>query len=105
MISVHCIIHRESLAAAIFSPNLDQTMRKVIKMVNLIKAHPKTERLFKVFSQDMNEDYVKLLLHTHVRWLSKGNCLESFITLYATLLDLGGDCEDLQFLKSNESKP
>ena len=80
-------------------------MKKVIKMVNLIIALPKTERLFKVFCQDMNKDYVRMLLHTHVRWLSKGNCLERFIPLYNTLLDFGADREDFQFLKSNESKP
>ena len=67
-------------------------MKGVIKVINFIKAHPKTERLFKVFCQDMDQDYMRLVLHTQVRWLSKGNCLR-FVALYATMLQFGSDLE------------
>ncbi len=66
MITVHCVIHRENLVAGALNPELDQVMKGVIKVINFIKAHPKTERLFKVFCRDMDQDYVRLVLHTQV---------------------------------------
>ena len=104
MITVHCVIHLENLVAGALSPELDQVMKDVIKVINFIKAHPKTERLFKVFCQDMDQDYVRVVLHTQVRWLSKGNCLERFVALYDTMLEFGSDREVFHFLKSNDTK-
>ena len=49
MITVYCVIHRDNLVAGSLSPELDQVMKGVIKLINFIKVHPKTERLFKVF--------------------------------------------------------
>ena len=49
MMAVHCIIHRENLAAATLSPHLDEILKKVVKVINYIKFRPKTERLFKQF--------------------------------------------------------
>ena len=72
MITVHYVIHRENLVAGALSPELDQVMKGVIKVIDFIKATPK-RRLFKVFCQDMDQDYLRLVLHTQVRWLSKGN--------------------------------
>ena len=89
MMTVHCIIHRENLAAATLSPKLDESLKKVIKVIDYIKSHPKTERLFKKFCKEMNEEYVRVLLHTQVRWLSKGKCLERFVALYDTLQGFG----------------
>ena len=52
----------------------------------------------------MDQDYVRLVLHTQVRWLSKENCLEKFVALYDTVLEFGSDREVFQFLKSNDTK-
>ena len=52
----------------------------------------------------MNQDYVRLVLHTQVRWLSKGNCLERFVALHDTVLEFRSDREVFQFLKSNDTK-
>ena len=79
-------------------------MKNVIKAVNLIKAHPKTERLLKIFCQDLQADYVRLLLHTQVRCLSKGKCLERFFALYETILDFADGRDLFEFMKSMESK-
>ena len=67
MTTVHCIIHRENLVAATLSPELDESLKKVIKVINYIKSHPKTERLFKTFCKEMNEEYVRVLFHIQVR--------------------------------------
>ena len=66
MMAVHCIIHRENLAAATLSPELNESLKKVKKVINYTKSHPKTERLFKTFCEEMNEEYVTVLLHTQV---------------------------------------
>ena len=81
MTTVHCIIHRENLAAATLSPELDESLKKVIKVINYIKSHPKTEGLFKTFCKEMNEEYVRVLFYIQVRWLSKGKCLKRFVAL------------------------
>ena len=104
MITVHCLIHRENLVAGVLSPELDQFMKGVIKVINFIKEHPKTERLFIFFCQDMDQDYVRLVLHTQVQWLPKGNCLERFMSLYDTVLEFGSGREVFQFFKFNNTK-
>ena len=43
MITVHSVIYRENLVAGSLSPELDQVIKGVIKVINFIKAHPKTE--------------------------------------------------------------
>ena len=53
---------------------------------------------------DMEECHIRLLLHTRVRWLSKGNCLERFADLYEAILELAGGREKFQFLKLSKSK-
>ena len=104
IMTVHCIIHRESLAAAAISCELDQLLKQVVSVINWIKSRPLNERLFKQLCVDMEECHIRLLLHTRVRWLSKGNCLERFVNLYDTILKFVGEREEFQFLKSSESK-
>ena len=40
-----------------------------------IKAHSLNSRLFKHLCSKNDEEFERLLLHTEVRWLSKGICL------------------------------
>ena len=55
-------------------------------MVNSIKTRPSKSRIFELLSKDMNSHYVRLLLHTEVRWLSKRNVLSRVIGLQKKLL-------------------
>ena len=91
---VHCMIHREHLAAKSISPVLHEILTAVIKCVNFIKASTKNERLFKQFCLDTDEEYQRLLFRTNVRWLSKGQCLERFFELYDALLVFCGEVID-----------
>ena len=104
MMLVHCVIHRENLVARNLSPELNDTLTAVIKCVNLIKAKPKAERLFKVFCEDMEESYVNLLLHCEVRWLSKGNCLARFHELYDSIMEFLGDAEQAMILNNDRAR-
>ena len=104
MMAEHCIIHRENLAAASISREVNQVLEKVIRAVNQIKSRPLNERMFKQLCEEMEEGHIRLLLHARVRWLSKGNCLERFVVLYDAILEFVGGREEFQFLNSSESK-
>ncbi|XP_071745448.1 protein FAM200C-like [Lepeophtheirus salmonis] len=85
MILVHFDTHRANLVAKNITPPLNEVLRSVIKCNNAIKANAKCEPLFKQFCENESADYVRLLLPTDVRWLSKGNCLKRFMVLYDIL--------------------
>ena len=60
------------------------------KVVVFFKTHPKHKRLFKSFREDIDEDHIKLLLHTEIRWLSQDNCLKRFVSLYGSVTQFLG---------------
>ncbi|KAL4148912.1 hypothetical protein QTP88_003051 [Uroleucon formosanum] len=63
-------------------------MRFVINAVNKIKAKSLNDRLFRQLCHENDEDFERrLVLHTGARWLSKGNCLTRFYTLFQTILE------------------
>ncbi|XP_014779215.1 protein FAM200A-like [Octopus bimaculoides] len=96
MFLVHCVIHRENLVSKNMSPVLNEVLKSVIKCINAIKANVKCESLFKQFCE--NADYVRLLSHTEVRWLSKGNCLKRFMELFDVLSDFLSDKPEMKHL-------
>ena len=104
MMTFHCVVHRENLVAKNMSPSLHTVMQAVIRCVNSIKAKPKFERLFKQFCLKQEADHVRLLLHTEVRWLSKGNCLRRFMEMFDMLTEFLGDQEEIIFLSSVDGK-
>ncbi|XP_067124764.1 zinc finger BED domain-containing protein 5-like [Centruroides vittatus] len=104
MTLIHCVIHKENLVAKNMSPILHETLNAVIKCINSIKASAKTERLFKLFCEEQNEDHVRLLLHTEVRWLSKGNCLKRFNELFDSLKKFLIDKPEMKFLLTTNGK-
>ena len=56
------------------------------------------------FCEENNEAHVRLLLHTEVRWLSKGNCIKRFMELFDTLSDFLSDKTEMQYLLTIDSK-
>ena len=104
MLTVHCVIHRENLVAKKLSPVLNEILESVIKCVNSIKANAKCERLFRQFCVDKSAEHVRLLLHTEVRWLSKGNCLKRFMELFDELSDFLSDKIEFKFLSTRDGK-
>ncbi|XP_044162375.1 SCAN domain-containing protein 3-like [Bufo gargarizans] len=73
--STHCVIHREMLASRKMSPELDSVLKDVIKVINYIKVHALDSRLFEQLCEEMDTEHKRLLLHTEVRWLSRGRSL------------------------------
>ena len=82
---IHCIIHRQHLVAKNMSPSLHSSLNITVNAINKIKSNAKNERLFRQLCQDSDEEHVRLLLHTSVRWLSKGQCLIRFAELYESV--------------------
>lgn len=94
--AVHCVIHRQHLAAKKLSEPLSKSLQVVINVINFIKRHALNERIFRQLCQDNDEKFVQLLLHTEVRWLSKGKCLTRFSELFDSIIEfLQGRNEDL----------
>ena len=105
VLTMHCVIHRQHLVAKNLSSELHEVLNLVIKAVNKIKANALNSRLFTQLCKENDEDFESLVLHTAVRWLSKGNCLSRFFSLYASVLEFldGSDAELSSKLKDNKA--
>ncbi len=77
----HCMVHREALAAKKMPVLFDSVLNQSVKMINLIKSRPLNSRLFGVLCQEMGSGHEQLLLHTEVRWLSRGQVLQRLYEL------------------------
>ncbi|CAM1319473.1 Uncharacterised protein r2_g2779 [Pycnogonum litorale] len=81
ILNFHCIIHQESLVAKISSQRLIPVMNTVVIIVNFIVSRSSlTHRQFKSLLEEMESEYVDLPLYSHVRWLSRGNVLNKFVS-------------------------
>jgi hypothetical protein len=78
---IHCIIHREALASRDLEPELHSVLQEAVEVVNFVKAHPLNSRLFAVLCEEMRADHKSLLLHSEVRWLSRGKVLKRLVEL------------------------
>uniref|UniRef100_A0A5S6R695 DUF4371 domain-containing protein n=1 Tax=Trichuris muris TaxID=70415 RepID=A0A5S6R695_TRIMR len=106
VLAVHCVIHRQHLVAKKLSERLNCSLRFVITAVNKIKSKSLNDGIFRKMFEGNDESYNRLLLHTEVRWLSKGNCLNRFYGLFGTVLNFFEEhdvslCEDLKKSKND----
>lgn len=94
VLAVHCIIHRQHLVAKNLNERLHTSLHYVIKAINKIRSNSLNDRLFGKLCNENDEDYNRLLLHTEVRWLSKGVCLNRFFNLFDSVLDFLEDRDE-----------
>ncbi|XP_063049261.1 zinc finger BED domain-containing protein 5-like [Engraulis encrasicolus] len=78
---VHCSIHREALAAKGMPTELKNVLDTTVKIVNFVKVRPLNNRIFTALCNEMGSDHTSLLLHTEVRWLSRGKVLTRLFEL------------------------
>ena len=96
IITTHCFLHREVLMAKTLGTKLKEVFDQVVEMVNFIKTRPVKARIFELLCENMDSQHTRLLLHTEVRWLSRGKVLCRVLELRQELLTF--------FEKENKSK-
>uniref|UniRef100_A0A8C0VXM4 SCAN domain-containing protein 3 n=1 Tax=Castor canadensis TaxID=51338 RepID=A0A8C0VXM4_CASCN len=72
---MHCFIHQDGLAMKKISGELNSVLTDVVKIVNYVKSNALNSRLFSLLCDNMEIDHKQLLLHTEIRWLSRGRVL------------------------------
>ncbi|GBP24943.1 SCAN domain-containing protein 3 [Eumeta japonica] len=85
--AIHRVIHRQHLVSKHLSDRMNQSLHFVIKAVNKIRSNALNTRLFAQLCDENDEDFQRLLLHTEVRWLSKGACLTRFYSVFDSVLE------------------
>lgn len=77
----HCIIHQEALCGK--SLRQMNAMKVAVRITNLIRGGNRalTHRKFREFLSEIDATYGDLLLHSEIRWLSAGQCLQRFFAL------------------------
>lgn len=89
-LSYHCIIHQQVLSSKRL--NTKEVMDVAFEIVNSIRGRSLKRRLFQL---KLDEGQSDLLLHTDVRWLSRGKFLQRFRDLLP---------EIIEFLNEQEKK-
>lgn len=84
--STHCVLHREALAAKKLSVELNTTLHETVQMINSIKMKPLHARIFSAICVEMNSEHQILLLHSEIRWLSRGKVLNRVYELKAEMI-------------------
>lgn len=82
------------MVAKKLSHKLHDTLKIVITAINKIKSHSLNDRIFRKLCAENDENFDRLLLHTEVCWLSKGNCLKRFYELLDTVLEFFENVND-----------
>nr|XP_027201527.1 zinc finger BED domain-containing protein 5-like [Dermatophagoides pteronyssinus] len=93
----HCFLHREALVTKVLPSNLKIVLEQSVKMVNYIKSRPLKNRLFSKLCQAMEAKHQSLLLHTEVRWLSRGKVLSRVLELKENLKQFFNDDGNSEF--------
>ncbi|XP_056123007.1 protein FAM200C-like [Rhinichthys klamathensis goyatoka] len=78
ILNFHCIVHQEALCAQSCGEELREVMSLVVRIVNFIVARALNDRQFKALLDEVGSNYPGLLLHSNVRWLSRGKALARF---------------------------
>uniref|UniRef100_A0A8C9YYR3 SPIN-DOC-like zinc-finger domain-containing protein n=1 Tax=Sander lucioperca TaxID=283035 RepID=A0A8C9YYR3_SANLU len=97
----HCIIHQQALCEKVIG--FGHVMTPVVKIINNIRSKAKQHRIFKVLLEEMSAEYGDLLLHTEIRWLSRGRVLLRFLSLLGEIKEFKqSKGEDVSLLEDTE---
>ncbi|XP_029443020.1 zinc finger BED domain-containing protein 5-like [Rhinatrema bivittatum] len=104
IIITHCFLHREALVAQSIGKELREVMDQVVQMVNYIKSRPLQSRLFAHIWKEMGAKFKNLILHTEVRWLSRGRVLCRIYELKEMMLKLFEENQQHKFCDLIQNK-
>jgi hypothetical protein len=86
IVFTQCFLHIKALISKLVVPELQKVVDEMIKMINYIKSRPLQSRLFPALCYAMEAAHAQLLLHTEVRWLSRGRVVSRFYELKEELI-------------------
>ena len=75
VISKHYFLHRKALVSKTLPADLVPVLNDVVSMVNFVKIRPVKSCFFALLRKGMGAEHAALLLHTEMRWLSRGKVL------------------------------
>jgi hypothetical protein len=82
-LSYHCIIHEQALSSKQLA--MKNVMSIVVEIVCFIRARSLNHRQFKMLLEELESTKTDVLLHSQVRWLSRGKVLVCFCELLQKL--------------------
>ncbi|GBO26869.1 Zinc finger BED domain-containing protein 5 [Araneus ventricosus] len=77
---------RYALVTKRISATFKSVLDEAVKIIKFIKSKPLQSRIFKAMCEDMGSLHTTLLLHTEVRWLSRGKMLVRIFELRMELM-------------------
>ena len=83
-LAIHCVVLGQHLTECVndelnvFFAVCHQSNKHNIKS----KQQASNNRMFRELCKDNDDDFEPLVMHTEVRWLSKGNCLIHFLNIF-----------------------
>ena len=79
----HSMIYRYALCTKTLPPGLKFVVLDVVAMVNFVKSNPlnTSTQILRLICQQLNSIVETLLLHTELRWVSKGKVIARVATL------------------------
>lgn len=99
----HCSLHREALVSKALPDDLKTVLNIAVKIVNYVKTRPLQARLFQKLCEEMGSLHTSLLLHTEIRWLSRGKVLTRLVELrHEVSIYLEGKTEYIAHLQDAE---
>jgi hypothetical protein len=104
VVTIHCFIHREMLVLKTLGDDLKKVLNDTTKMVNFIKQRPIHSRMFKKLCENLDTQHVHLLLHTEIRWLSRGRVISRVFELKGELQHYLQENSKPDFAKCFEDK-